>query len=561
MGNILHKNHNSHTIILRSAVIVGLLTLLSRITGMLQSRLVASCLGAGLAADAFMVAFRIPNLLRRFTAEGTMTSAFMLTLSEVEANQGKAAGRDMVGKFLGTLGLILIIFTIVMMPVMGIFTGLQMLGRIAPGINCFKQLNVLRQVVIGNQLAPVQWTLTTNLARIMFPYLTLVSITAGLSAVLNLRKRFGLPASASTVWNLSFIGFAIASIRWTPTSWQTPERIAIYLAIAAIVGGICQIILILPSFNRLGFGIKWGLYFNDHNVRTALKRMLPGLLGTGIHPINVVISTMLASQLAVGAQTILFNSNMMGEMVLGIFATSLATVSLPTMSKLVVAGDMQGLSNNFVGTLRHIAILVIPGSVGMAVLAWPIVAIIFQTGRYDLVAVNWTATTLSYQAVGLLFIATNRIMMQCLYALKDYKSPVYASLLGMIVNIGLSILLMKPLGTSGIALANGLASLTSLAFLVVILNKQINNLPWHRVMGGWLSMSIAAALMGVFSYFGAWYLDLGSFKGSIGTSLRLFPLIGLSALFYAVLLFLFRVPEIHLIRDTIWRKLRIKFNF
>ena len=247
-------------------------------------------------------------------------------------------------------------------------------------------------------------------------------------------------------------------------------------------------------------------------------------------------------------------------MVLGIFATSLATVSLPTMSRLVVTGDIQGLRNNFISTLRHVAILVIPGSVGMAVLAWPIVAIIFQTGRYDSIAVNWTARTLSYQAIGLLFIATNRIMMQCLYALKDYKRPVYAAALGMIANIGLSILLMKPLGTSGIALANGLASLVSLAFLAAVLNKQVNGLPWRRVIGGWFSMGTASMLMGIFAYLLARYLDLSNFKGSISTSLRLFPLISASALVYAVLLFLLKVPETYLIRDAIWRKLKTKFS-
>ena len=540
---------------LHSALIIGCFTLLSRVTGMLQSRLVANYLGAGLAADAFMVAFRIPNLLRRLTAEGTMTSAFLVTLNEIESQDGKAAGRDMVAKFLGTFSFILVLVTIVAIPVMGVLTGLQMLGKIAPEVGFWQQLAVLYRTIMGTNIGPMQWKLTTGLARIMFPYLVLVSLTSGLSAVLNLRKQFGLPASVSTFWNIAFIGFAVSFIHWTPPSWRTPECAAFCLAVATVMGGIVQLFVLWPTFRKMGFSIKPGLYLNHSGVRSVLKRMAPGLLGAGIHPINVAISTMLASQLAVGAQTILFNSNMMSEMVLGIFATSLATVSLPTMSNLVVAGDIQGLRDNLISTLRITAILVIPGSVGIAVLAWPIVAIIFQTGRYDSVAVNWTAGTLVYQAVGLIFIATSRVATQCIYALKDYKKPAYAALLSMGSNIILSVILMKPLGTAGIALANSMASVVGLIFLVLTISSKIDKVSWKLVIGSWCSSGVAAALMGGFAYLGVGYLGLRTFVGLVDTSLKLFPLIGACILVYVLLLFLFRVPEITSIKRMVLRKI------
>jgi putative peptidoglycan lipid II flippase len=283
--------------------------------------------------------------------------------------------------------------------------------------------------------------------------------------------------------------------------------------------------------------------------------MAPGLVGTGIHPINVVISTVLASQLAVGAQTILFNSNMMGEMVLGIFAASLATVSLPAMSRLVADDDIQGLRGSLANALRGTAVLVIPGAVGMAVLAWPIIAVIFETGRYSNAAVGWTAHTVMYQAVGLLFIATGRIVAQCLYALKDYKRPAFAALFGMGINVVLSIALMGPLGTAGIALANGLASLAGLAFLTTSLHRRIGQLPWKAVLGGWASMGIAAGAMGALAWAGMKALDLGTFHGLGGSSLRLFPLIGACALVYAALLFAFRVPEAKAVKAMVLRKL------
>jgi putative peptidoglycan lipid II flippase len=540
---------------LRSAGVVGLMTVLSKITGMLQSRLLAKYLGAGLAADAFMVAFRIPNLLRRFTAEGTMTAAFLPTLNEVEATQGEAAGRDMVARFLGTLALFLTLLCVLCIPAMGLLTGLQMLGKMAPEARWWQQFGVLWQVLAGTRTAPLQWLLTTTLARIMFPYLVLVSLTAGLSAVLNLRGRFGLPASVSTFWNLAFIGFAVACLHWGPARWRVPERAAVVLALATLVGGVVQMFVLWPSFRRLGFGIRWGMYLRHPGVRSALKRMAPGLMGTGIHPINVVISTILASQLAVGAQTVLFNSNMMGEMILGIFTASVATVSLPAMSRLVEAGDSPGLRASLAGALRGTAVLVIPAAVGMGVLAGPIIAVIFQTGRYGSAAVAWTAHTLAFQAVGLLFIATGRIAAQCLYALKDYKMPAYAALFGVMVNVAASIALMGPLGTAGIALANGVASLAGLLFLTMALRRRMGRLPYHEVLGGWLVMALAAGLMGALAWAGARWMDLDRFRGLGPTSLRLLPLITLCSLVYAGLLFALRVPEARSTLAMLRRKL------
>jgi putative peptidoglycan lipid II flippase len=541
---------------LRSAGLVGLMTLISRISGMLQSRLVAYVLGAGMAGDAFMVAFRIPNLLRRFTAEGTMTAAFLPTLNEVESREGEAAGREMVARFLGTLGALLALLCLAGIAAMGLLTGLQMLGRLAPGATWWQQFGVLWEILAGRREGPEQWLLTTTLARIMFPYLLLVSLTAGLSAVLNLRGRFGLPASVSTFWNLAFIGFSWLCLRLGPPAWRTPARASVVLALAALVGGIVQILLLWPSFRQLGFGIRWGLHLRHPGVIRALRRMAPGLLGTGIHPINVVISTTLASQLAVGAQTVLFNANMMGEMVLGIFAASVATVSLPAMSRLVEAADLPGLRASLASALRATAVLAIPGAVGMAVLARPTIAVIFQTGRYGAAAVDWTAHTLQYQAVGLLFIATGRITAQCLYALKDYRMPAYAALFGMVVNVILSILLMRPLGTAGIALANGLASLAGLGLLTLTLHRRIGSLPFRQVLGGWAAMGLAAGLMGALAWFGLDRLDLRTFHGLGGTSLRLFPLIGLCAALYAGLLFAFRVPEVAALKAAVLRRAR-----
>ena len=539
---------------LRSAGVVGFMTLLSKITGMLQTRLVANLLGAGVAADAFFVAFRIPNLLRRFTAEGTMTSAFLPTLGEVEAERGPAAAQEMVAKFLGTLTVFLTLLCALAIPAMGLIVGLQVLGRLAPQASPWQQLAVLRDILLGQRATPVELVLTTTLARIMFPYLILVSLTAGLAAVLNRRGIFGLPASASTVWNLVFIAFGYGCFTWGPPAWRVPERAALILAVGTVVGGIGSLLLLWPTFKRLGFGLRWGFFFRHPGVGTAFRRMAPGILGTGIHPINVLISTMLASQLAVGAQTVLFNANMMSEMVLGIFGASIATVSLPAMSRLVEAKDFAGLRTSLASALRGTAVMAIPGAVGLAVLSLPIIALLLQTGRYGASAVEWTAHTLVFQAVGILFIATSRIATQCLYALREYTWPAGAALVGMVANVILSIVLMRWLGTGGIALANGLASLVTLGLIAARLQTRLGRLPFRAVLGGWTSMGLAAAAMGLVAWAGGRWLTVEVFRGVLGSSLRLLPLIAGSALVYGGLLWLFRVPEARHIWGVIRRK-------
>lgn len=541
--------------LLRSAGVVGLMTLLSRITGVFTRRITAYYLGGDAIADAFTVAWRLPNLLRRFTAEGTMTSAFLPSLSEVEATEGQAGVQDMVAKFLGTLATTLALVCAVAMVFMGAIMGLQMIGRVAPGLPFPDQLAVLGQILAGQRQAPSDVVLAIGLGRLMFPYLALVSVTAGLSAVLNLRHRFALPASVSTFFNLAFIGFGALFVYLDRQA--TPARIAFWFALATLLAGIVQVAILVPAFRKLGFGFRWGLHFSHPGVASALKRMVPGLLGTGIHPINVYISMLLVSQLPAGAQTVLMNANVLGEMVLGIFSASIATVSLPTMSRQVDAGDLDGLRDSLARALRGTAVLAIPAAVGLAVLAEPISALLFRTGRYTPALVTWTAQTLAWQAFGILFVATGRITSQCLYALKDYKTPATAALIGVGCNIAFSMLLLRPMGTQGISLANGLAALVNLAILATVLRRRLHRPPFAAVLRGWLVFGAAAALMGL----AAWGLGraatLDTFRNVWNLAGRLFPVIAASSLAYFTLLFLFRVPEARDLAQLLARKLRL----
>lgn len=542
--------------LLKSAGVVGLMTLFSRITGVFTRTFIGAHLGAGALADAFNVAYRLPNLLRRFTAEGTMTSAFLPTLSEVESREGEAGAREMVAKFIGTLACGLSILTVVMLFAMGLVMGLQMLGRVAPeGTPVLEQLRILGAILSGRRSAPEDVLVAIHLGRLMYPYLTLVSVTAGMAAVLNLRGRFALPASVSTFGNLAFLAFAWLALGSKPSPFVV--KAAFWLALATLVSGIVQLAVLVPTFRKLGFGFNWGIHWKHEGVRTALKRMIPGILGTGIYPINVFISTILASQLAKGAQTVLFHSTILSELVLGLFSASIATVSLPAMSKLVDAEDFDGLRGSLATALRGTAVMVIPASVGLAVLATPIVAFLFRWGRFDAVAVEWTARTILWQAVGILFVASGRIVTQCLYALKDYRTPALASLVGVGANILLTLLLMGPMGTGGVSLANALAAIVSLGITWTVLRRRLPHPPEGRILDGWFRFGIGAGLMGLLVWGGGQIMGLSQWQGRIHLGLRLFPLMAIGGLCYFGLLFLFRAPEARSLWQMVARKLRL----
>jgi len=522
--------------LMRSAAVVSLMTLLSRLTGLAQTFFLSHVLGAGAAADAYAVAFRLPNLLRRFTAEGTMTAAFLPTLSQAEAAEGEAAVKAVAARFLGTLLLILLMVVALVILFMGPLAGLLTLGR--PGI---------------------QGELAAKLGRIMFPYLALVSLTAGFAGLLNLRHRFALAASVSVFWNIAFIGFGWTTLKVMehkgPVSMDT---VAVICACSVLAGGVLQLLVILPAVRREGFGFSLGWHLRDPWVRTALKRMGPGLLAAGIYPINALISTTLASHLPNGAQTVLFNSGMMSEMVMGLFAMSLATAGLPTLSRQAEAQDWPSLNRSLTQSMSASALLVLPASLGLALLARPICALLFRTGAYDPAAADWTAATLVFQCVGLVFVAGQRLGNQALYALKDYRGPAALAGFTLLLNVALSLLLLKPLGTGGLALANGLSSLAGLLGLLLRLGPRLPGLDLGPLLKACARALAACALMGLLAWGGAAFLGLDAPHGftRLALGLRLLPLVALCALAYGGAAAAFGHPEARELAGKLLGKLR-----
>ncbi|HJV49078.1 MAG TPA: murein biosynthesis integral membrane protein MurJ [Geothrix sp.] len=522
--------------LLRSAAVVSLMTLLSRLTGLAQTFFLSHVLGAGAAADAYALAFRLPNLLRRFTAEGTMTAAFLPTLSEAEAKEGEAAVKAVAARFLGTLLVLLLV---------GVVLALLFMGPLADLLNLWRP--------------QAQGDLTAKLGRIMFPYLALVSLTAGFTGLLNLRHRFALAASVSVFWNLAFIGFGWTSLQVLKRQGAVPlETVAVVCAFAVLAGGLLQLAVVLPAIRQEGFGLSLGLHLRDPWVLKALKRMGPGMLAAGIYPINALISSMLASSLPDGAQMVLYNSGMMSEMVMGLFAMSLATAGLPTLSRQAEARDWPAMNQSLSQSLSASALMVLPASMGLAVLSKPVCALLFRTGAYTPAASDWTAITMLFGSLGLVFVAGQRLGNQALYALKDYRGP--AALAGgtLALNVLLSLALLKPLGTCGLALANGLASLVGMSLLVLRLRPRLPGLDLRPLLGATARALGACALMGLLAWGGARLLGLDAphtFK-RMALALRLLPLIVLCALAYGAAAVGLGHPEARDLAGKLGRKLK-----
>jgi putative peptidoglycan lipid II flippase len=490
------------------------MTLLSRLTGLAQTFFLSHVLGAGAAADAYAVAFRLPNLLRRFTAEGTMTAAFLPTLAEAEAAEGEAAMKAVAARFMGTLLTLLLAGVVLMLLFMRPLAGLLTLGRPA-----------------------AQAQLTALLGRLMFPYLALVSLTAGFAGVLNLRHRFALAASVSIFWNLAFIGFGWTALQVVQRHGRAPiDTVAVVCALAVLAGGLVQLLMLVPAARREGFGLAFGWFASDPWVAKALRRMGPGLLAAGIYAINALISTVLASKLEDGAQMVLLNSGMMGEMVLGLFAMSLATAGLPTLSRQAQAEDWAGMNRSFNQAMSACLLMVLPASLGLALLAHPICALLFRTGAYSAAASDWTARTVLFQCMGLSFVATQRLGNQALYAVKDYRGPAALAAATLVLNVGLSLALLRPLGTGGLALANGLASFVGLFGLLLRLRPRMPGLSLEPILVSAAKALLACLFMGLMAWGGARVLGIGAPHGfsRFALGLRLLPLVALCAATYAV---------------------------
>ncbi len=438
---------------LKSTGVVGGFTLLSRILGLARDIVIAGFIGASSGADAFFVAFKIPNFLRRLFAEGAFAQAFVPVLSEYRTTRDHAAVKDLVDHVAGTLGLTLTLvsaFAIVAAPVITLI--------FAPGFIQYEE----------------KLDLTTDLLRLTFPYLLLISMTAFAGSVLNSYGRFGVPAFTPVLLNVSLIG---ATLFLTPYLNQP----VMALGWGVLIAGVAQLLFQLPFLARLQLLPVLKVERKHEGVRQIVKLMIPALFGVSVSQINLLLDTLLASFLQTGSVSWLYYSDRLVELPLGVFGIAIATVILPSLSRLHANQSPEKFASTIDWALRLVMLIGIPAAIALFVLAEPLIITLFQYGAMTHQDVLMAAMSLRAYAFGLLAFMLIKVLAPGYFSRQDTKTPVRIAVWAMLANMVLNLMLIWPLQHAGLALATSLSSFLNAVLLFLGLYRS----GFYRPQSGW----------------------------------------------------------------------------
>jgi len=462
----------------KAAGVIGSATLLSRIMGFIRDMVIAWFFGAGLLSDAFFVAFRIPNLLRRLFAEGSLSIAFVPVFTEYLKKDGRTEAFKMARSTLRMLSILLVILTVA-----GILSAPWIVRVVAPGFTGAK------------------FTLTVTLTRIMFPYIFFICLVALSMGILNTLGHFAAPALAPVFLNVAIIG----AVLFIAPHMETPVA---GLAIGVLIGGFLQMLLQVPFLIKKGFRFWQTAPVYHPGVKRIGKLMGPAVFGAAVYQINILIGTLLASLLPEGSVSYLYYADRLVQFPLGIFAISMSVAVLPSLSRQAAAHDFTALADTFSYSIRLIFFITLPAMTGLIVLREPIVALLFQRGEFGAASTRLTAYALIFYSAGLWAFSAVRVVVSTFYSLQDTITPVKMASVSIIANILLSLLLMGPLSHGGLALATSLASMINFALLVWVLRRRLGELSGKTIIESIGKSVVCALIMG----------------GVLGYLLGLFPL-------------------------------------
>lgn len=424
----------------------------SRILGLVREMVLNAIFGAGKELDAFLAAFRFPNLLRDLFAEGALSVSFVTTFSKKMETEGKAAAFRLANLTLSSMCVIVGAATL-----LGIFGSDWLVRIITPGFYA----------------VPGKAELTVQLTRILFPFILFVSLAAVYMGLLNSLGSFGLPASASTAFNAVSILTGLG-IGWLIDPHLGPR--AIYgFAIGTVVGGVAQLFIQAPRAAQMGYGFRWMLNWRDSGLKQVFILTLPAVMGGAAVQVNVLVNTWFASYLGNGAVTWLNNAFRLMQLPIGMFGVAVATVVLPAVSRSAAQANMEHFREKISEGIKLALFLTIPASVGLAVLAKPIIGIIYQRGAFTAFDTSQTALALQAYTVGLASYGCIKVLAPPFYALDLPKIPVRISVMGIIFNIILSYVFIRVLnfGIAGLALSTSLVALVNLLQLAWALRSRV----------------------------------------------------------------------------------------
>lgn len=456
----------------QSTIIVSMMTFLSRILGFVRDIVIARFFGAGLGADVFFVAFKIPNFLRRLFAEGAFSQAFIPVLAEYR-ERGDKDLKTLIATTSGTLFGVLFIITAI-----GVIAAPIIVMIFAPGF--------IDQ--------PAKLDLTAQLLAITFPYLFFISLTALSGAILNSFGKFAVPAFTPVFLNISLILAAV----WLSPTLEEPVKA---LAWGVFIGGVVQLLFQLPFLIQIDSLPKpsWG--WKDTGVQKILKLMLPAMFGVSVAQINLLLDTLLASFLITGSISWLYYSDRLVEFPLGVFGVALATVILPNLSKKHASASGEAFSKTIDWGLRWVFLIGTPAMLGLLLLAEPLLLTLFQYGEFTAQDAHQASLSLMAYSLGLLPFIFIKVLAPGYYARQDIKTPVKIGIIAMVVNMALNIVLMIYLAHVGLALATALSAALNASLLYLGLRKIAVYEPLQGWLAFFLRLFIANTLLALFLIF------------------------------------------------------------
>ncbi|TKV09231.1 murein biosynthesis integral membrane protein MurJ [Citrobacter sp. wls619] len=430
--------------LLKSLAAVSSMTMFSRVLGFARDAIVARIFGAGMATDAFFVAFKLPNLLRRIFAEGAFSQAFVPILAEYKSKQGEDATRVFVAYVSGLLTLALAVVTVA-----GMLAAPWVIMVTAPGFADTAD----------------KFTLTTQLLRITFPYILLISLASLAGAILNTWNRFSIPAFAPTFLNISMIGFALFA-----APYFHPPVLA--LAWAVTVGGVLQLVYQLPHLKKIGMLVLPRVNFRDEGAMRVVKQMGPAILGVSVSQVSMIINTIFASFLASGSVSWMYYADRLMEFPSGVLGVALGTILLPSLSKSFSSGNHDEYCRLMDWGLRLCFLLALPSAVALGILAKPLTVSLFQYGKFTAFDAAMTQRALVAYSVGLIGIIIVKVLAPGFYSRQDIKTPVKIAIVTLILTQVMNLAFIGPLKHAGLSLSIGLAACLNASLLYWQLRKQ-----------------------------------------------------------------------------------------
>jgi putative peptidoglycan lipid II flippase len=523
----------------RATGVVGIAILCSRVLGLIREVVFAALFGATRSMDAFLTAFRAPNMLRDLFAEGALSTAFVTTFSRRIATEGDQSAWKLASK-VATL-------TVVFMSavsILGVVFAPALIHILAPGFPIEKA------------------ELTVFLTRIMFPFILLVSLAALVMGMLNAKNIFGMPAMASSFFNLGSIIGGVAFCYWLDpqADWRHPhfsERGLIGLAIGTLIGGLLQLVVQLPSLGRVGFQFRPDLNWRDPGVRTILALMGPATIAASAVQVNVAVNSGFASALGDGPMTWLNIAFRLMQLPLGLFGVAVGTVTLPLVSRHAALGDIPSFRGALAHAIRLVLLLTIPAAIGLIVLANPIISVIYEHGRFTAEATERTAEALRFYAIGLTGYASVKVLAPAFYALDKRNLPMLVSLLSILINFALNWYLTLHLkwGHQGLALSTSLVAITNFAVLYIMMRRYAKRLETGAMFLSITKLLVAGVPLAAICWFANQYFflsvpDLPEWKKIVELAVT----IAVASTTFFGAAYLLRVAEVHDVVELVRRK-------